>query len=103
MGVAGLARRQQRGLRKQENDRAAAQLAGGDVQAAEMQADFRQRHLRRRGPRGTSSSTSCPMPSSNFLGYAEDTVAVTMWPWRSTVMVPVGSCWTAAWPPKNFF
>src|SRR5665213_3008287 len=37
------------GLREKKNNRAAAQLAGGDAQAAEVKADFGQRHLRRAG------------------------------------------------------
>src|SRR5271163_2070340 len=34
-----------RGLREKENDGAAAQFAGGDAEAAEMDADFGERHL----------------------------------------------------------
>src|SRR5260221_2706121 len=39
----------QGGLREDENDGAAAEFAGGDAEAAEMQADFRQGHLRGAG------------------------------------------------------
>src|SRR5579863_7487613 len=51
----------------------------------------------------SNSSTSCAMPLSSFFEAADDTVEVTMLPFRSTVIVPVGNCCTAARPPNNFF